>query len=617
MIYLTMPMCYHTSQMGIINLLPENLINQIAAGEVVERPASVVKELIENSIDAGATEMIVDIEDGGRKLIRVTDNGCGMSREDALLSLQRHATSKISNVTDLFNISTLGFRGEALPSIASVSRLKLTTVPKGSISGTSIQIDGGKEVEVKEFGGAVGTTLEVRDLFFNTPARLKFMKSTTTELSHITQTITRMAISYPSIRFIYNHNGSPIYNLPSSKDLLSRVCGMIKEEEKSFLPVSLNSKINVSGYVSGPDINRPTQKSIYIFVNGRFVRDRVILHALMDASRTVMEKDRYPLAFLFLDVPPSDVDVNVHPAKSEVRFKKTDEIHRAVYAAVSEALKGWTEKKTSGQWPVVSGQRNEFQTPDSNYQERVMEAIGRYAASNSSEFGVGRWEIKEDEKLRSYEVEKDHRPASHPLNLLTSEYKGFFSSLNVLGRVGGTYIVCSTGNDLCLIDQHAAHERIAFERLKKTYGDSRPESQTLLIPEVVDLPQSEGMLIREHLEVLSRAGLEVEHFGRDTFIIKSVPTALSNKNIRGLVRDIADELAHAGRTKSIDELMERLFSRMACHSAVEGGDYMDPREIAALLRDLDSIDFSSNCPHGRPVFVMLSQVEIEKMFGRR
>ena len=617
MIYLTMPMCYHTSQMGIINLLPENLINQIAAGEVVERPASVVKELIENSIDAGATEMIVDIEDGGRKLIRVTDNGCGMSREDALLSLQRHATSKISNVTDLFNISTLGFRGEALPSIASVSRLKLTTVPKGSISGTSIQIDGGKEVEVKEFGGAVGTTIEVRDLFFNTPARLKFMKSTTTELSHITETITRMAISYPSIRFIYNHNGSPIYNLPSSKDLLSRVCGMIKEEEKSFLPVSLNSKINVSGYVSGPDINRPTQKSIYIFVNGRFVRDRVILHALMDASRTVMEKDRYPLAFLFLDVPPSDVDVNVHPAKSEVRFKKTDEIHRAVYAAVSEALKGWTEKKTSGQWPVVSGQRNEFQTPDSNYQERVMEAIGRYAASNSSEFGVGRWEIKEDEKLRSYEVEKDHRPASHPLNLLTSEYKGFFSSLNVLGRVGGTYIVCSTGNDLCLIDQHAAHERIAFERLKKTYGDSRPESQTLLIPEVVDLPQSEGMLIREHLEVLSRAGLEVEHFGRDTFIIKSVPTALSNKNIRGLVRDIADELAHAGRTKSIDELMERLFSRMACHSAVEGGDYMDPREIAALLRDLDSIDFSSNCPHGRPVFVMLSQVEIEKMFGRR
>ncbi|MBM2837922.1 MAG: mismatch repair protein MutL [Deltaproteobacteria bacterium] len=607
-------MCYHTSQMGIINLLPENLINQIAAGEVVERPASVVKELIENSIDAGATEMIVDIEDGGRKLIRVTDNGCGMSREDALLSLQRHATSKISTVTDLFNISTLGFRGEALPSIASVSRLKLTTVPKGSISGTSIQIDGGKEVEVKEFGGAVGTTIEVRDLFFNTPARLKFMKSTTTELSHITETITRMAISYPSIRFIYNHNGSPIYNLPSSKDLLSRVCGMIKEEEKSFLPVSLNSKINVSGYVSGPDINRPTQKSIYIFVNGRFVRDRVILHALMDACRTVMEKDRYPLAFLFLDVPPSDVDVNVHPAKSEVRFKKTDEIHRAVYAAVSEALKGWTEKKTSGQWPVVSGQRNEFQTPDSNYQERVMEAIGRYAASNSSEFGV-----------RNYPIPSPTLPLKGRefFPRLQGEGQGeggvveFFSSLTVLGRVGGTYIVCSTGNDLCLIDQHAAHERIAFERLKKTYRDSRPESQTLLIPEVVDLPQSEGMLIGEHLEVLSRTGLEVEHFGGDTFVIKSVPAALSDKNIRGLVRDIADELAHSGRTKSIDELMERLFSRMACHSAVEGGDYMDPREIAALLRDLDSIDFSSNCPHGRPVFVMLSQVEIEKMFGRR
>jgi len=598
-------MCYHTSQMGIINLLPENLINQIAAGEVVERPASVVKELIENSIDAGATEMIVDIEDGGRKLIRVTDNGCGMSREDALLSLQRHATSKISTVTDLFNISTLGFRGEALPSIASVSRLKLTTVPKGSISGTAIQIDGGKEVEVKEFGGAVGTTIEVRDLFFNTPARLKFMKSTTTELSHITETITRMAISYPSIRFIYNHNGSPIYNLPSSKDLLSRVCGMIKEEEKSFLPVSLNSKINVSGYLSGPDINRPTQKSIYIFVNGRFVRDRVILHALMDACRTVMEKDRYPLAFLFLDVPPSDVDVNVHPAKSEVRFKKTDEIHRAVYAAVSEALKGWTARKGSGQWPVVSGQSDEFRTPDSNYHERVSEAIGRYVSN------------AELSQPLNFSTSQFPNSQLRTPNYELAEKKGFFSSLHVIGRVGGTYIVCSAGNDLCLIDQHAAHERIAFERLKKTYRDSRPESQTLLIPEVVDLPQSEGMLIREHIEVLSRTGLEVEHFGRDTFVIKSVPAALSNKNIRGLVRDIADELAHAGRTKSIDELMERLFSRMACHSAVEGGDYMDTREIAALLRDLDSIDFSSNCPHGRPVFVMLSQVEIEKMFGRR
>ncbi|MBI4746300.1 MAG: DNA mismatch repair endonuclease MutL [Deltaproteobacteria bacterium] len=599
---------------------------------MVERPASVVKELIENSIDAGATEMIVDIEDGGRKLIRVSDNGCGMGREDALLSLQRHATSKISTVTDLFNISTLGFRGEALPSIASVSRLKLTTVPKGSISGTSIQIDGGREVEVKDFGGAVGTTIEVRDLFFNTPARLKFMKSATTELSHITETITRMAISYPSIRFIYNHNASPIYNLPSSKDLLSRVCGMIKEEGKSFLPVSLNleksselnsairnpqSAINVSGYLSGPDINRPTQKSIYIFVNGRFVRDRVILHALMDACRTVMEKDRYPLAFLFLDVPPSDVDVNVHPAKSEVRFKKTDEIHRAVYAAVSEALKGWSVRKGSGQWPVVSGKSDELPIPGSNYQERVMEAIGRYA-SNAEHASTDLFRERFDPSTGSGRTASNStRMGQAPISLSLSKGDGFFSSLTVLGRVGGTYIVCSTGNDLCLIDQHAAHERIAFERLKKTYRDRRPESQTLLIPEVVDLPQSEGMLIREHLEVLSGTGLDVEHFGGDTFVIKSVPTALSDKNIRGLVRDIADELAHAGRTKRIDELMERLFSRMACHSAVEGGDYMDPGEIAALLRELDSIDFSSNCPHGRPVFVMLDQIEIEKMFGRR
>lgn len=592
--------------MGIVHLLPENLINQIAAGEVVERPASVVKELIENSIDAGATEIIVDIEDGGRKLIRVSDNGCGMSREDALLSLQRHATSKIRDVNDLFNISSLGFRGEALPSIASVSRLKLTTIPRDSIAGTSIQIDGGKEVEVKEFGGPVGTAVEVRDLFFNTPARLKFMKSNTTELSHITATVTRMAISYPFIRFIYNHNGSQIYNLPSSKDLLSRICKVIKEEEKNLLEVSLNSKISISGYTSGPEINRPTNRETYIFVNGRFVRDRVVLHAVMDAYRTVMEKDRYPLAFLFLDVPPSDVDVNVHPAKTEVRFRNTDEIHRAVYAAVSEALKQWTDRKADGRWSVASGQNHEFQTNDVHYQERISEAIGRYAANPELAMrNVG------------YASTGSARTEQTPITLSMSKGKGFFSSLTVLGRVGGTYIVCSRGNDLCLIDQHAAHERIAFERLKIGYENSTPASQTLLIPETVELNPAETGLLKEYTGVLSKAGIELEYFGGNTFVIKAVPAALSRKNIRGLIIDVVDELAHMERSRSLSEIMDKLLSRMACHSAVEGGDYMDPLEIKALLKDLDSIDFSSNCPHGRPVFVMLTQPEIEKMFYRR
>ena len=592
--------------MGIINLLPENLINQIAAGEVVERPASVVKELIENSIDAGATEIIVDIEDGGRKLIRVSDNGWGMSRDDARLSLQRHATSKLREVNDLFNISTLGFRGEALPSIASVSRLKLTTIPRDSIAGTSIQIDGGKEVEVKDFGGPVGTAVEVRDLFFNTPARLKFMKSNTTELSHITATVTRMAISYPFIRFIYNHNGYQIYNLPSSKDLLSRICKVIKEEEKNLLEVSLNSKISISGYISGPEINRPTNRETYIFVNGRFVRDRVVLHAIMDAYRTVMEKDRYPLAFLFLDVPPMDVDVNVHPAKTEVRFRNTDDIHRGVYAAVSEALKGWSARKGGGQWPVATGHCDEFQTHDSNYQERVSEAIERYSINNKSPLAPpfvkgGYGGISPNSQLPTPNLEKT----------------GFFSSLTVLGRVGGTYIVCSSGNNLCLIDQHAAHERIAFERLKIGYVNSTPASQALLIPETVELNPTESGLLKEYTGVLSKAGIELEHFGGNTFAIKAVPAAISRKNIRVLIIDVVDELAHVGRSRSLSEIMDKLLSRMACHSAVEGGDYMDPKEISALLKDLDSVDFSSNCPHGRPVFVMLSQTEIEKMFGRR
>lgn len=598
--------------MGVINLLPENLINQIAAGEVVERPASVVKELIENSIDAGASHIVVDIEDGGRKLIRVSDNGCGMTGEDALLSLQRHATSKIENIGDLFNISTLGFRGEALPSIASVSRLKLTTIPKGSIGGTSVRIDGGKEIEVKDFGGPVGTTVEVRDLFFNTPARLKFMKSNTTELGHITATVTRFAISYPSIRLKYSTSGSQIYDLPPSKDLLSRICMVIKEGEDNFLDVSLNSAIRVSGYVSGPEINRPTQREAYIFVNGRFARDRVVLRALMDAYRTLMERDRYPLAFLFIDIDPASVDVNVHPAKTEVRFRNADEIHRAVYAAVSEALKGWTEKK-------FKVQSSEFKvgtygdTPSRYYQDRVSEAIERYAANQEA--------ATQGSPIHSPTLPLKGREFYNPRHHEEGQGEGgigaFFSSLDVIGRVGGTYIICSRRNDLCLIDQHAAHERIAFERLKKGYGESRAESQALLIPETIDLPSSEGLLMREYLEPLCKSGLEIEDFGGDTFVIKSVPAVLSRKDIRGLVRDVADELAHTGRSKGVGELMDRLFSRMACHRAVEGGDYMDPMEIKTLLKDLDSIDFSSNCPHGRPVFVMISQAEIEKMFGRR
>jgi DNA mismatch repair protein MutL len=627
--------------MGIVRLLPENLINQIAAGEVVERPSSVVKELIENSIDAGATEVIVDIEDGGRKLIRVSDNGCGMIREDAILSLQRHATGKIRELKDLFNISTLGFRGEALPSIASVSRLRLTTVPSDSMYGTSIAVEGGRQLDVMDYGGAVGTAVEVRDLFFNTPARLKFMKSPATELSHITETVTRMAISYPSIRFLYKHNGSSIFNLPSSKDLLARLCKLMREEERSLLEVSFNaecgmnephpltdgegktpapsrgglgrgwghSALRITGYVSGPEINRPTQRGIYIFVNGRFVRDRVALHAIMDAYRTCMEKDRYPLVVLFIDVDPAGVDVNVHPAKTEVRFRNTDDIHRAVYAAVSEALKGWTEKKFKVQSSEFSAGAY-GDTPLKQYQDRVGEAIGRYAASQGSGVrgqgsGVGAYGNTPLQLQR------------FPDSTVQPSSCGFFSSLNVLGRVGGTYIVCSNGRDLCLIDQHAAHERVAFERLKKSFRDPSRGGQTLLIPETVELTTSEAMLLREYVGILLRAGLETEDFGGNTFVIKAIPSALAGKDVKGLIRDIVDDLADIGRSRSMDDVMDRLFSRMACHSAVEGGDYMDPREIATLLRDLDSIDFSSNCPHGRPVFVMLSQLEIEKMFGRK
>lgn len=323
-----------------------------------------------------------------------------------------------------------------------------------------------------------------------------------------------------------------------------------------------------------------------------------------------MERDRYPLAYLFLDVPPTDVDVNVHPAKTEVRFRNTDGIHRAVYAAVSEALKGWTARK-GGVRSQESGASG-YDTEKSDYQDRVSDAIERYV----SNAGCG---------TRNAEL-------SQPFNFSTSQFpnfslltphseleekRGFFSSLHVLGRVGGTYIVCSSGSNLCLIDQHAAHERIAFERLKAGYNNTVPASQTLLIPETIELNPSETGLLKEYAEALSKAGIELEHFGGNTFVIKAVPNALARRDVKGLIKDVVDELAHTERSRSMDDVMDGIFSRMACHSAIEGGDYMDPVEIKALLKDLDSIDFSSNCPHGRPVFVMLTQAEIEKMFGRR
>jgi len=574
-----------------IHVLSDEMASRIAAGEVVERPASVVKELIENSLDAGATEIFVWIEKSGTSVIRVTDNGGGMDSADLDLAVERYATSKLNENDDLFRIATLGFRGEALASIGAVSRMEVFSRPRAADSGNRLRVDGGKKDGVSPAAAAVGTTIEIKEIFFNTPARRKFLKSPATELSHICDAVNRMALAHPQVHFRLQHDGRTVADyvtVSDSKDRLYQVFG--PEIAKGLAPFQWShGDLTVHGHLSSAPTSFPNARYLHTFVNGRYVRDKVLTHAVLHGYETLLMKGQYPAVVLFLELPFEEVDVNVHPAKFEVRFRRQSEIHEAVSRAVRGAL------KVEARMPAT---------------RLDMISAGSFTGVHESSLPY----------LTHGFVRAETSPLREEVFVLPTRAEearqGFYSSLNVLGQILGCYLVCVSSRGLVLLDQHAAHERVAFEKLRHQLDRGKVELQNLLIPQIVELGAGEMMLLEQRLEVLERFGFCLEPFGPGAYAIKAVPALLPEGDYTQLVRQMVAELAEVDTSARLRQHLEDRLATIACHSVIRANRKLELDEIYALLSDLDQIEFATQCPHGRPVLIEFSRDELERMFKR-
>ncbi len=579
-------------QMSVIKVLPIELRNKIAAGEVIERPASVVKELIENSLDAGSTDIGIEILHGGKGLIRVTDDGRGMSREDALLCIERHATSKLSTEADLFNIRTLGFRGEALPSIASVSKMRLLTGLKDSQTidnggvGVAIEISGGEIKETSELP-CRGTSVEVRDLFFNIPARKKFLKSDTTELFHIIETVTREALSHWLIAFRLYTEKQETINLYRASGRRERIMQTFGQEFVEGLLEARSSRpgLDMTAFVTRGDDFRNSRSHQYIFINGRPVKDQTISHAIYSAYEGILPHGKHPVFFLFFDMDPKRIDVNVHPTKREVRFENKDEIHRFVGGGLREELKRYrTSRMQDAGLAVAQDQRESVVTGSPSNESWPVHPNG-YPLTQKEVFGT---------HVVSESLALPYRP-----------------SLSFI-YLGDTFIALAGKGGVTLIDHHAAHERVLYEKL---ISGTDLNSHPLLFPRQVKLSHKEYRVILENREVLEGLGMELDDFGHDTLIVRSLPDALNAADLRGILSDVA--AAFLEGTKPFGPVRELVAAKMACHSSVRGKEILREEEVRQLLSDLEKTDSPDQCPHGRPTRIFLSLDDLKKMFKRK
>ncbi len=604
-----------------IQVLPEELCNKIAAGEVVERPSSVVKELLENSLDAGASDILIELESGGKKLIRISDNGCGMSRQDAFLSLERHATSKIRTDTDLFALQTLGFRGEALASIASVSRLRLRTCANDDGLGQEVYAEGGAIKRADELGLPRGTVIEIRNLFFNMPARSKFLRKEQTELGHAADVVTKQALANPGVSFRLKHNDRTLLDLRREKGVRERVAALLgRSLLTDLLEVDRQAgdDLQLSGLISQPQLTRSAASHIYTFINGRYIRDRVVQHAVMDGYRHLLMKGRYPVVVLFLQIDPAQVDVNVHPTKHEVRFREQALVHDFIVQALQQTLR-------PADW-VAQAQQHEIEdSAETAVDATVIAPPTAYAASRErvSEAQVS-YQAAAERPLPPVVPAPENTmsitsvpPPAEQFALPVTDGKGFFSSLQLLGQYHQSYLLCQDGDDLLLIDQHAAHERIGFEKLRKSYGSGTLASQSLLFPEILELDFRSAAALNENCQELERLGFEIEPFGGKSFALKTIPQLLPNRQAGQLVIDVALELERIGRTGQLQESIDEILILMACHGVIRANQALSAEESRALLRELDQVDFKANCPHGRPVLQRLTLTEIERKFRRQ
>ncbi|MGP8199512.1 MAG: DNA mismatch repair endonuclease MutL [Limisphaerales bacterium] len=619
--------------MNRIRLLPEQVANQIAAGEVVERPASVVKELVENSLDAGATRLTIEIQAGGRSLIRVTDDGLGMSRDDALLCLERHATSKIVRAEDLSSIATLGFRGEALPSIASVSRFTLTTRERGDDSpeGTQIVINGGKILAVKAGGGAPGTTVEVRQLFFNLPARRKFLRSEETESAHIQHYLTLAALAFPAVAFEFLKDSRLVWQLPAVKtadkwlavrERLRSLQGgdeklltvdfsaqfpLVIDEAESETPAAPAS-FAVWGLIGAPGVSRSTRQDQRVFVNRRPVENRGINFALLEGYHTALMKGRYPVCCLFVEVDAAEVDVNIHPAKREVKFHREKAVRQWIGQAVRETLLKLHAPASAGR-PTPIAPRAPLSSPAPAPQRQPGDLLN-WPVPPAPIAPVAQSPARPVSQQALPAQVPDQPVSSHPSALLQVP-------LRLVGVIGRLYVVLESDRGLVLLDQHAAHERILFEQMMRRLEGSGPSpSQRLLLPETIELSARDAQFLREQLPTLTRLGVGLSEFGERTFLLDALPPFVKASQPRRFILELADELKAAGQEVNALRLGEAVVAKTVCRHAVKANDPLAGPELENLIEDLRHCVMPYTCPHGRPTLIEMNFRELEKKFGR-
>ena len=675
--------------MGRIHVLSELVANKIAAGEVVERPASVVKEMLENSLDAGATRIKISVEAGGKKLIQITDNGCGMVRDDAMLAFERHATSKIKNAEDLLSVTTLGFRGEALPSIASVSRLRLETRAAEEPSGTVIEINGGKIARVEEAGLPPGTAITVRDLFFNTPARKKFLKSESTELSHIASLVTHYALAHPEKHFELHSAANAMLVAPpvggyservyqvfgketldqlipvASRQALERV-GLPQpppwrrkevEEDEDGAPAAASTpgEMRIHGFVSKPEIQKLNRNSIFVFVNGRLIRDRLVQHALTEAYRNIIPPTVHPVVLLFLELPAGEVDVNVHPSKTEVRFRQQTAMHDFVRDSVRAALmkarpvpQFMTEIRAhatasqalspgaltpGAEWDPTTGlSASGFQLPDGGVREPGAESFalqtpvlppvsarlqfeGAIAVEANAAVPVARG-LEKLPIAGSREVVPGDNCAPA---LEVGEEEPTLSSLGTLrplGQIRNSFILAVNEDGLWIIDQHVAHERVLFERVLKQRAAQKVESQRLLMPIVLELSPAQQAVFAEISDELQHNGFEAEPFGARSVAVKVAPAGVEASAVEHLLHELLDQFSREERSLDMEKIRTRIAASIACHAAIKVNMPLEQNKMQWLLAELAKTDHPMSCPHGRPVVLRYSVKDIQKAFKR-
>ena len=614
--------------MSRIRLLPETVASQVAAGEVVERPASVVKELIENSIDAGSRKIDIVIRRGGISLVRVIDDGCGMDRDDALLSLERHATSKIRSAADLQAVATLGFRGEALPSIASVSRFRLTTREAGVVSGTEIIVNGGKIDVVRDGGEAPGTQVEVRSLFFNLPARRKFLRSENTESRNIEHQIHLQAIGHSQIGFSLLRDERMLFQLPAAATLGDRIRDLYGIELLQRLVEvdgAPSRNIQIGGFIGQAGLSRQTRAQQLVFVNGRAIESGLLTAAIREGYHTALMKGQFPVTFLFLQIDPASVDVNVHPAKREVRFRDPNAVREAIVRSIQQTLeRGRQEWQEKFRAPVIAlksvperaGPNLELRAQVAAPQEshRELPHLGPAAAGVVDR---GRAQFPDVVRQASRPAAEPVDPGSDALALQRSQQRDPQQQFQIIGVLSKLYVLMENADGLVLVDQHAAHERILFEELRQRMEEQGVPTQKLLLPQTFDVPPRDADWIERNISILQKMGIGIESFGPGTFKIDSVPGFLSISDPAQFMRKVIDDLKSAGNSTSPMRLGEEMIAKTVCRHAVKANDPLRYPEIEKLIRDLLECDLPYCCPHGRPTMIQISLAELEKKFGRK